>query len=85
MPFLDEDSRWLPWSHLCSGTWLYSNTVPTRTVNCFRQWPHFLRPWRTTPSGFVLLGLERTPFNRVDAIDVATMGANRAVGPQNTL
>jgi hypothetical protein len=25
------------WSHLFNGTWLLSNTVPTVTVNSFRQ------------------------------------------------
>ena len=37
MPFLDEHSRWMACNHLCSGTWLYSKIVPTRTVNCLRQ------------------------------------------------
>ena len=37
MPFLPLHSRYIACNHMCTGTWLDSNTVPTVTRLCFRQ------------------------------------------------
>src|SRR3546814_24395 len=46
MPFLDANRRGLTRSHLFSGTLERSNTVPTVTVNCWRQSLHWMAPAR---------------------------------------
>src|SRR3546814_472105 len=60
MPFLDDVSIWTASSHLCSGTLERSKTVPTVTVNCWRQAPQNHRPGRAL-SPLMRLALSTTP------------------------
>jgi hypothetical protein len=44
MPFFDAQSKYAACIALCSGMRACSKTVPTFTVNCFRQSRHFHKP-----------------------------------------
>src|SRR6266446_4922987 len=55
--------RWIASSHFASGRWESSKIVPTLTVNCSRQAPHFHRP-----------GREVLPCNRYERSTVPQWG-----------
>src|ERR1700720_325782 len=43
-PFFDDTIRCVANNHLCNGIWLRSYSVPTRTVNFWRQSEHQYQP-----------------------------------------